>query len=108
MLNIQEAGQSPGGWRWRSKEQRRRFPLDTVRPPAVLWPGEPWSIEARFVNVPSPTDDLRFRPILIRDHVTAHYWQLQRLGRYIVWRVAKRPTDTYRRFNLVVDCPCNS
>ena len=45
--------------------------------PVLLRPGERCSVEAIFVNVPSPTDDLRFRPILICDRAAAHYWQLQ-------------------------------
>ena len=45
--------------------------------PVLLRPGERCAVEAIFVNVPSPADDLRFRPILICDHAAAHYWQLQ-------------------------------
>ena len=45
--------------------------------PVLLRPGERCSVEAIFVNVPSPADDLRFRPILICDRAAAHYWQLQ-------------------------------
>ena len=45
--------------------------------PVLLQPGERCPVEAIFINLPSPTDDLRFRPILICDRAAAHYWQLQ-------------------------------
>ena len=45
--------------------------------PVVLRPGERCAVEAIFVNVPSPADGVRFRPIITCDHAAAHYWQLQ-------------------------------
>ncbi len=45
--------------------------------PVLLRPGQRCSVEAIFVNLPPPTDDLRFRPILICDRAAAYYWQLQ-------------------------------
>ncbi len=53
------------------------FPARRGTSPILIQPGERCSVEAIFVNVPPPTDGLRFRPILICDRAAAHYWQLR-------------------------------